>query len=64
MVGGNLLVQGDAGQLLLVEATPEAYHQLGMAHPLGGKCWTMPVVADGKIFTRSTKEGVCLDVRD
>jgi outer membrane protein assembly factor BamB len=61
MVGNNLLVQGDAGQLLLVEATPTAYHPLGMAHPLGGKCWTMPVVADGKIFTRSTTQGVCLD---
>jgi outer membrane protein assembly factor BamB len=62
MVGDNLLVQGDAGQLLLVEATPTGYHALGMAHPLAGKCWTMPVVADGKIYARSTKQGVCLDV--
>jgi outer membrane protein assembly factor BamB len=62
LVGNNLLVQGDAGQLVLVEATPKGYHALGMAHPLGGKCWTMPIVADGKIYTRSDKQGVCLDV--
>jgi outer membrane protein assembly factor BamB len=62
MVGDNLLVQADTGQLVLVEATPKAYHALGIARPLGGKCWTMPVVADGKIYTRSTKQGVCLDV--
>ena len=61
MVGDNLLVQADAGQLLLVQATPTGYHPLGMAHPLSGKCWTMPVVANGKIYARSTTQGVCLD---
>jgi outer membrane protein assembly factor BamB len=62
MVGDDLLIQADTGQLVLVEATPKAYHALAIARPLGGKCWTMPVVADGKIYTRSTKQGVCLDV--
>ena len=62
LVGDDLLVQSDTGQLVLAEATPTAYHALGVARPLGGKCWTMPVVADGKIYTRSTTEGVCLDV--
>jgi outer membrane protein assembly factor BamB len=62
LVGDNLLVQGDAGQLVLVEAAPAGYHALAMTHPLAGKCWTMPVVADGRIYARSTKEGVCLDV--
>jgi len=62
LVGDDLLVQADTGQLVLVEATPDSYHPLGIARPLGGKCWTMPVVADGKIYVRSTKQGVCLDV--
>jgi outer membrane protein assembly factor BamB len=62
LVGKNLLVQGDQGQLVLAEATPEEYRELSRAQPLGGKCWTMPVVSSGHVFARSTKEGVCLDV--
>lgn len=58
----HVLVQGDKGPLVLVEATPKGYHEAARAQPLGGKCWTMPVVSGGRIFARNTKEGVCLDV--
>jgi len=62
VVGKHVLVQGDQGQLVLVEATPAEYRELARAQPLGGKCWTMPVVSGGRIFTRSTSQGVCLEV--
>ena len=63
LVGGtHVLVQGDKGPLVLVEATPKGYKELARAQPLGGKCWTMPVVSGGRIFARNTQEGVCLDV--
>jgi len=63
LVGGtHVLVQGDKGPLVLVEATPKGYNEVARAQPLGGKCWTMPVVSGGRIFARNTKEGVCLDV--
>ncbi len=63
LVGGtHVLVQGDKGPLVLVEAKPEGYKEVARAQPLGGKCWTMPVVSGGRIFARNTKEGVCLDV--
>lgn len=62
LVDGNLLVQGDQGQLVLIKATPDGYTELARAHPLAGKCWTMPVVADGKVYCRSDHEGMCLDV--
>lgn len=62
LVGGtHVLVQGDKGPLVLVEATPKGYNEVARAQPLGGKCWTMPVVSGGRIFARNTKEGVCLD---
>ena len=32
------------------------------AKVLDGKCWTTPIVSNGMIFARSTKEAVCLDV--
>ena len=63
LVGGShVLVQGDRGPLVLVEATPKGYKEAARCQPLGGKCWTMPVVSNGRIYARNTKEGICLDV--
>ncbi|MEO5804532.1 MAG: PQQ-binding-like beta-propeller repeat protein [Verrucomicrobiota bacterium] len=58
----HLLVQGDKGPIVLVEATPNGFNEIARAQPLGGQNWTMPVVSGGRIFARNTKEGVCLDV--
>jgi outer membrane protein assembly factor BamB len=62
VVGNDVLVQGDRGPLVLVEAKPDGYHELARAQIIGGKCWTMPVVSNGRIYERNTQEGVCLDV--
>ena len=62
LVDDLVLVQGDRGPLVLVEAKPDRYREIARAQPLGGKCWTMPVVSNGRIYARNTKEGVCLDV--
>lgn len=62
LVGGNLLVQTDRGPLVLVDANPKTYTELARAQVFGGQCWTMPVVSNGKIFARNTREGFCLDV--
>jgi outer membrane protein assembly factor BamB len=62
-VDGNILVQNDGGELFLVEANPKEYHELAHCKPLSGKSWTMPVVANGRIYCRSDHEVACLDVR-
>ena len=64
LAGGRLVAQHDTGQLTLVDPQPDAYKQLGRIQPLAGKCWTMPAVANGKMFVRSTKQVVCLDVSE
>lgn len=61
LVDGNVLVQCDRGPLVLVAAKPEAYQELARAQIYGSKCWTMPVVSDGKIYARNDREGFCLD---
>jgi outer membrane protein assembly factor BamB len=61
-VGGNLLVLSDAGDLVLVKASPDAYTEMTRAHVLSGKCWNSVAISDGRIYARSTKEGVCLNV--
>ncbi len=63
LVDGNVLVQNNRGDIELVKATPDGYQELARAQPLGGQCWTMATVSDGRIFARSTTEVACLDVK-
>ena len=59
---GRLLALSDDGQLVVIEATPSAYKELGRVKAVGGKCWSTPILSGGRIYARSTKEGVCIDV--
>ena len=66
---GKLIIQADLGRLMVAEATPAAFKPLAQAQILRGQCWTMAVLADGRIYSRNsgkqTRKGelVCLDVR-
>jgi hypothetical protein len=57
-----VLVLSDAGDLVLVKASPQAFAEVGRSHVLAGKCWNVAAVSSGRIYARSTKEGVSLDV--
>ena len=62
LVDGSLVALQENGELVLAAATPRAYHELARTKALQGKCWNNVAVAKGRIYARSTKEGVCLDV--
>lgn len=62
LAGRHLVVQHENGQIALVEPNPAAYKEVATAQPLKGKAWSMAVVSNGKMFARTDKEGVCLDV--
>jgi outer membrane protein assembly factor BamB len=62
-VGENILALSDAGELVLFAAKPSSYTEIVRAKVLEGKCWTTPVVAGGRVYLRSTKQAVCLDLR-
>lgn len=61
---GKLIILGEKGKLALAEASPSGYKELASAAVLEGKCWTSPVLANGRIYARNA-EGhlVCLDVK-
>ena len=65
LANGRLIVQGDGGVLMVAEATPTGFKQIARANVLSGKCWTMPVLAGGRIYCRNHKRGelVCVDVK-
>jgi outer membrane protein assembly factor BamB len=62
LVDGSVLVLSDAGDLVLVKATPEGYQEVARSHVLAGKCWNAASVSNGRIYARSTREGASLDV--
>lgn len=62
--GDTVIALGDAGQLVLIAADPKEYHELARASVVDGKCWSTPVLANGRIYARSTKEGVCVDMSE
>ena len=62
LAGDQLVVLSDAGELVLLDPKPTAYMEIARAKVLEGKCWTTPVLANGRIYVRSTKEAACFDV--
>lgn len=62
--GKRLIAIGDSGELVIVEAAPDAFKAVARAQILGGKCWTSPVLSHGRIYARNAKgDLVCVDVR-
>jgi outer membrane protein assembly factor BamB len=61
---GKLIVLSDKGELLVAPASPEKFAPTARAKVLDGKCWTVPVLANGRIYCRNAAgDVVCLDVR-
>jgi outer membrane protein assembly factor BamB len=62
LVGNELIALSDTGQVVLVEASPEAYKEIARTKAIQGKCWSTPALSNGRLYVRSTKEGACLDL--
>jgi outer membrane protein assembly factor BamB len=61
---GKLIILTEKGKLIIAEASHKGYKEITSAQILSGRCWTVPVLANGKIYARSNATGrlVCLDV--
>lgn len=63
-VNDDLLVLGEEGQLLLLDAAPEQRAPKAEAKPFhDARCWTMPVIAEGKLFLRDEQQMKCYDLK-
>ncbi len=60
LVGDKLVVLSDTGELVVAEASPAKYVELGRVKAVNGKCWSTPAYSDGRVFVRSTEEAACL----
>ena len=68
---GRLYLHGENGDVALVDASPESYHERGRFTPPGQpqhpntmeKSWAYPIVADGRLYIRDHNVLWCYDVR-
>lgn len=62
--GDRLIILGEKGELAVAKASPEGFQEISRAQVTGGRCWTVPVLSGGRIYTRNAKgQLVVVDVR-
>jgi outer membrane protein assembly factor BamB len=63
LADGKLIILSESGTLVIALASPEGFTELASAQILTDKCWTMPVLANGRIYARNANgQLVCIDV--
>jgi len=61
---GKIIALSAAGELMVAPASPDGFKPVARAQVLGGKSWTAPVLADGRIYCRNSRgEIAVIDVR-
>ncbi len=61
----HLILFSERGELVTLKATPDAAKILHRQQILGGRCWTPPSLAHGKIYLRNAKGDVaCVEVQE
>lgn len=64
LANGKLIVYGQKGKLGVVQASPDGFKEITSFQALGGNdIWAVPVLANGKVYCRSLRDLVCLDVK-
>jgi len=61
---GHLIILGEDGNLALAEASPEGYQQTSSFQFSHNRCWSVPVLADGRLYVRDEKQIVCYDLKN
>ncbi len=60
---GKLIVLSPKGDLMVGPASPKGFKAIAKAKVIGGKCWTVPTLANGRIYVRNAAgDLVCIDV--
>lgn len=61
---GMLVILSEKGELVLARANPDGFEVRQRAQVLGGRCWTSPVLANGRIYCRNSRGDLaCVDLR-
>ncbi len=63
---GRIIMRRQDGVVILLEATPEAYREIGTFEPAyqEGKTWAHPTIANGKLYLREQGKLMCYRLKD
>jgi outer membrane protein assembly factor BamB len=60
IANGHLLILSDRGELKLAKASPQGFREVSRSRFLEGRCWTAPVLVNGRIYGRNADgKAVC-----
>ena len=57
---GNLFVLTEGGKLLIGPVTPTSFEPQTEVEILGGRCWTVPTLCNGRLYARNFDRVTCL----
>jgi len=60
---GYIIMLTEKGELRIGKASPEGFTAVTTADILSGKCWSVPVLANGRLYARNLERVVCFDLR-
>jgi outer membrane protein assembly factor BamB len=63
LVDDLLLVLGEQGEMVMVEATPEEFREIGRFQAIEGKTWNNPVLVGNYLLMRNDQEAACYEVK-
>jgi outer membrane protein assembly factor BamB len=63
LAGNRLLILRENGEMILAEASPDAFKPVARAQILPGTVRAYPAIADGMVYVRNDDTLVCLDLR-
>jgi len=55
---GKLIILRQVGELVIADASPEGYREIARHQVLDGRSWTVPALADGKLFVRNNRGAI------
>jgi hypothetical protein len=56
LAGDHILVLTESGEVVLLEATPEAHREVARFSAIEGKTWNHPAIAGGILLVRNARE--------
>lgn len=61
---GKLVIMTAKGELIIAKANAAKFEPISRTPVLTGRCWTVPVLANGRVYVRnSAGDAVCLEVK-
>jgi outer membrane protein assembly factor BamB len=59
---GYFIYLSEKGQLSVAKASPTGFDAVGATQVLTGRCWTVPLLHNGRLYVRNLEKLICLDL--